>query len=134
MPGVNRPAYNAQEQLAFEQQKYERQQAQRLQHPHQQAYGSYGPGAGPTSWEGMYDDVAPPPAMVGAARGGAGGMQGAGFGGRQMSPAGRGRGTGECADGTEERGREGSVGIERCGGGGGGGGGEGDEGAMGRLL
>ncbi|KAK5019621.1 hypothetical protein LTR60_001063, partial [Cryomyces antarcticus] len=43
MPGVNRPAYNAQEQLAFEQQKYERQQAQRLQHPHQQAYGSYGP-------------------------------------------------------------------------------------------
>ncbi|TKA65983.1 hypothetical protein B0A49_07161 [Cryomyces minteri] len=90
MPGVNRPAYNAQEQLAFEQQKYERQQAQRLQHPHQQAYGSYGPGAGPTSWEGMYDDVAPPPAMVGAARGGAGGMQGAGFGGRQMSPAGRG--------------------------------------------
>ncbi|KAF2478221.1 RNA-binding domain-containing protein [Lindgomyces ingoldianus] len=54
---ANRPAYTAQEQLAFEQQKYEQQQARRMQ----QAAG-YGGQGGPTSWEGMYDDI-PQPVM-----------------------------------------------------------------------
>ncbi|KAF2195863.1 hypothetical protein K469DRAFT_546171 [Zopfia rhizophila CBS 207.26] len=57
MMGSQRPGYNAQEQLAFEQQKYEQQQARRMQ----QAAG-YGGQGGPTSWEGMYDDI-PQPAM-----------------------------------------------------------------------
>lgn len=64
-PGA-RPGYTAQEQLAFEQQKYERQAVQRIT-----------PGGGPTSWEGMYDDVPAP----GGGMGGGGGGRG-GFGGR----------------------------------------------------
>ncbi|KAL1646319.1 hypothetical protein SLS58_003276 [Diplodia intermedia] len=74
MAAANRPGFNAQEQLAFEQQKYEQQQARRMQ------VGAYGQGSGynqggPTSWEGMYDDVPQPnmPAngpQAGAARGG----------------------------------------------------------------
>ncbi|KAF2746851.1 RNA-binding domain-containing protein [Sporormia fimetaria CBS 119925] len=54
-PGAaaNRPGYNAQEQLAFEQQKFEQQQGRRS--------GSGGFGSqGPTSWEGMYDEVPQP--------------------------------------------------------------------------
>ncbi|KAF2272198.1 RNA-binding domain-containing protein [Westerdykella ornata] len=51
-PGGNRPGYNAQEQMAFEQQKYEQQQRQM-----HQGYGGQG---GPTSWEGMYDDIPQP--------------------------------------------------------------------------
>ncbi|KAF2835112.1 RNA-binding domain-containing protein [Patellaria atrata CBS 101060] len=61
-----RPGFNAQEQLLFEQQKYEQQQARRMaqqaaQHQQQQnqAYSNFGQG-GPTSWEGMYDDVPQP--------------------------------------------------------------------------
>ena len=46
------PGYNAQEQLVFEQQKYEQQQ-RRVE------MQQYQPG-GPTSWEGMYDDVPQP--------------------------------------------------------------------------
>ena len=95
-----RPGYNAHEQLAFEQQKYEQQQVQRMNHQPQQQpqqqqqqqmqYPAYGAGA-PTSWEGMYDDV-PQPNMppAGPARGG---MQGGGFGGggRNISPSQGGR-------------------------------------------
>jgi len=60
-PG-GRPAYTAQEQLAFEQRKYEQQQVRRA---HMEQHGNFGPpagqqGAGPTSWEGMYDDVPQP--------------------------------------------------------------------------
>ena len=75
-PGV-RPGFTAQEQLAFEQQKYERQQAQRM------TQGGYGGGSGgPTSWEGMYDDVPQPNFPNQGGRGNAGG----GYGGRQNSP------------------------------------------------
>jgi RNA-binding protein Musashi len=61
-----RPAYTAQEQLAFEQQKYEQQQARRVQ----QSAG-YGGQGGPTSWEGMYDD-APQPTIPSGPAGGRG--------------------------------------------------------------
>ncbi|MCJ1452818.1 hypothetical protein MMC28_003163 [Mycoblastus sanguinarius] len=69
------PGYNAQDQLAFEQQKYEQQQARRAAQEAQQMQ-SYQQG-GPTSWEGMYDDV-PQPNMGGGGRGygGAGGRGG----------------------------------------------------------
>ncbi|KAI1003644.1 hypothetical protein K3495_g4566 [Podosphaera aphanis] len=57
------PGYNAYEQQVFEQQKYEQQQQirrnQRDQYLGQGAYGN-GMGGGPTSWEGMYDDVPQP--------------------------------------------------------------------------
>ena len=54
-PGGGRgtPGFNAQEQIAFEQQKYEQQQRR------VQGMGNYQQG-GPTSWEGMYDDVPQP--------------------------------------------------------------------------
>lgn len=51
------PGYNAQEQIAFEQQKYEQQQARRVMD--NRAFSPYQQG-GPTSWEGMYDDVPQP--------------------------------------------------------------------------
>ena len=51
------PGYNAQEQIAFEQQKYEQQQARR--HMDNRAFSPYQQG-GPTSWEGMYDEVPQP--------------------------------------------------------------------------
>lgn len=59
------PGYTAQEQLAFEQQKYE-QQARRVQGGQNFNQG------GPTSWEGMYDDV-PQPSSGGQPGGGRGG-------------------------------------------------------------
>lgn len=87
---ANRPGFNAQEQLLFEQQKYEQQQARRMQqqqyaHPHQYNTG------GPTSWEGMYDDV-PQPNLPPQGPGARGGMQGNFGHARQMSPAQTGRG------------------------------------------
>ncbi|KAJ5668781.1 RNA-binding protein [Penicillium macrosclerotiorum] len=52
------PGYNAQEQIAFEQQKYEQQQqARRVME--NRAFSPYQQG-GPTSWEGMYDEVPQP--------------------------------------------------------------------------
>jgi RNA-binding protein Musashi len=51
------PGYNAQEQIAFEQQKYEQQQVRR--HMENRAFSPYQQG-GPTSWEGMYDEVPQP--------------------------------------------------------------------------
>jgi len=63
----NTPSYNAQDQLMFEQQKYEQQQSRR-------GGGQANPGfqqGGPTSWEGMYDDV-PQPNVGGGGRGGKG--------------------------------------------------------------
>lgn len=105
--GPNRAGYNA-----FEQQQQFEQQQGPGQGPgrrggrggggggaggggdmHQQAYnqGAYmgggGPG-GPTSWEGMYDDV-PQPIM---AQGGGGGFGGGGGGGRGFHKGGRGGG------------------------------------------
>ncbi|KAF2676531.1 RNA-binding domain-containing protein [Lentithecium fluviatile CBS 122367] len=64
-PGAPRPAYNAHEQMAFEQQKYQQQEQRRMQ----QSAG-YGGQGGPTSWEGMYDEIPPPtvPAGPGAHR------------------------------------------------------------------
>ena len=48
---ANRPGFNPQDQMAFEQQKYERQSS-----------GQTGGNAGQSSWEGMYED-APNPSM-----------------------------------------------------------------------
>ncbi|KAL9137196.1 MAG: hypothetical protein Q9175_001590 [Cornicularia normoerica] len=74
-PGGTRgtPGYNAQDQLAFEQQKYEQQQARRAAQEAQQMQ-SFQQG-GPTSWEGMYDDV-PQPGGRGGGSGGRGGNRG----------------------------------------------------------
>lgn len=77
--GANRPGYTAQEQLAFEQQKYEAQQARRSHS--QSSFNNFG--GGPTSWEGMYDDV-PQPNMN---QGGVGGRGGGNIG-RNMTPNG----------------------------------------------
>lgn len=66
------PGFNAQEQLMFEQQKYERQTMARVQG------GQFNGG---NTWEGMYDDVPAPDGMQGPARGGLGGGRG-GRGGR----------------------------------------------------
>ena len=79
-PGGRRgtPGYNAQDQLLFEQQKYEQQQARRAAQEVQQV-NQFQPG-GPTSWEGMYDDVPQPNMGGGMGRGpGQGGFN------RQMS-------------------------------------------------
>lgn len=51
------PGYNAHEQIAFEQQKYEQQQARRVMD--NRSFSPYQQG-GPTSWEGMYDEVPQP--------------------------------------------------------------------------
>ncbi|KAH7392238.1 hypothetical protein DE146DRAFT_634398 [Phaeosphaeria sp. MPI-PUGE-AT-0046c] len=55
-------AYTPQDQLAFEQQKYEQQQQRRMQQQ-----GGYGGAGGPTAWDGMYEDM---PQPGGAGRGG----------------------------------------------------------------
>ncbi|KAL5113676.1 hypothetical protein ACEQ8H_008429 [Pleosporales sp. CAS-2024a] len=70
-PAAQRPAYTPQDQLAFEQQKYEQQQQQqrRMQQQQQQQQGSYG---GAAAWEGMYEDMPQPP----AGPGGRGGFKG----------------------------------------------------------
>jgi len=73
------PGYNAQDQLAFEQQKYEQQQARRAQQEAQQMQSYAQGGGGPTSWEGMYDDVPQPGGQGGY--GGRGGGRGGGGGG-----------------------------------------------------
>ena len=82
---AGRPGFNAQEQLAFEQQKYEQQQARRLQQ-----HAGYGGQGGPTSWEGMYDDV-PQPNLPPAGPAARAVQSGGGGFGRQMSPAQGGR-------------------------------------------
>ncbi|KAJ0416037.1 hypothetical protein BJY00DRAFT_292511 [Aspergillus carlsbadensis] len=51
------PGYNAHEQIAFEQQKYEQQQVRRAME--NRGFSPYQQG-GPTSWEGMYDEVPQP--------------------------------------------------------------------------
>lgn len=63
------PGYTAQEQMMFEQQKYQQQEARRMQQ--QAGFGGQG---GPTSWEGMYEDIPQP----GGAPSGPG-MRGGGF-------------------------------------------------------
>lgn len=67
-----RPAYTAQDQLAFEQQKYEQQQARRQQQLSGPAGYGAAQGGGPASWDGMYDD-APPPNVPSGPSGGRGG-------------------------------------------------------------
>ena len=66
--GNRPPGYTAQEQLLFEQRKYEQQQARRMGPSPSGGYAAQG---GPTSWEGMYDDV-PQPNMGNQAGGGRG--------------------------------------------------------------
>ncbi|KAG9193309.1 hypothetical protein G6011_03344 [Alternaria panax] len=69
--GGPRPAYTAQDQLAFEQQKYEQQQARRQQQLSGPAAFGNAQG-GPQSWDGMYEDAPQPniPSGPGGGRGG----------------------------------------------------------------
>ena len=98
-PRRGTPGYNAQEQLLFEQQKYEQQQARRAAQE-QQHMQQYQPG-GPTSWEGMYDDV-PQPNMGGGGQ--SRGAQQGGYG-RQMSQVSN--SSGNKAGQTQNRGSQG---------------------------
>ncbi|TVY29553.1 putative RNA-binding protein [Lachnellula hyalina] len=75
---IGTPGYNAYEQQMFEQQKYEQQQMRRVQRDTSQyggGGGGGGYGGGPTSWEGMYDDV-PQPNVPSGGRGGFSGGRG----------------------------------------------------------
>lgn len=79
--GGNGPGYNAFEQQQFEQQKYAEQVQQQQRRPNyrdqqQQAFGGGGGYGGPTSWEGMYDDVPQPMMNQGHMGGGGGGGRG----------------------------------------------------------
>ncbi|TVY80906.1 putative RNA-binding protein [Lachnellula suecica] len=86
--GVGTPGYNAYEQQVFEQQKYEQQQQQMRGRGQREAYGAGGGGGGygggPTSWEGMYDDVPQPNVPSGG--GGRGGFGGRGGSNRGSAP------------------------------------------------
>ncbi|KAK5709875.1 hypothetical protein LTR17_019379 [Elasticomyces elasticus] len=84
-PGGGQGSFNAQEQLMFEQRKYEQQSMQRMGPggPQQQQQGQFG--GNQNSWEGMYDDVPPPQGMGGGMRGGFNGG-GRGRGGRGSQP------------------------------------------------
>ncbi|TAQ89391.1 hypothetical protein B7494_g2286 [Chlorociboria aeruginascens] len=87
---VGTPGYNAYEQQIFEQQKYEQQQMRRAAREQSQyAQPGYGMGGGPTSWEGMYDDVPQPnPSGSSGSGGGVGGRSGfQGKGGSQRGSA-----------------------------------------------
>jgi RNA-binding protein Musashi len=79
-PRRSTPGYTAQEQMAFEQQKYEQQTARRAAMEAQQMGGYQ-----PTSWEGMYDDVPQPPGG-GGGRGGRGGARAGGGSGGSHTP------------------------------------------------
>lgn len=63
--GQTGPGYNATEQIAFEQQKYEQQQINRSMDP--RGFSPYQQQGGPTSWEGMYDEVPQPHVPTGPA-------------------------------------------------------------------
>ncbi|CAG8904472.1 unnamed protein product [Penicillium egyptiacum] len=63
--GHTGPGYNATEQIAFEQQKYEQQQINRSMDP--RGFSPYQQQVGPTSWEGMYDEVPQPHVPTGPA-------------------------------------------------------------------
>lgn len=69
------PSYNAHDQMAFEQLKYEQQTRRVMEN---RAFSPYQPG-GPTSWEGMYDDV-PQPNVPTGPQGGAANRSGVGRG------------------------------------------------------
>ncbi|KAH7075041.1 hypothetical protein FB567DRAFT_610560 [Paraphoma chrysanthemicola] len=73
-PAGPRPAYTPQDQLAFEQQKYEQQQQRRMQQQ-----GGYGGGNGPQAWDGMYEDMPQPGGIPSGPAGGRGGGMGGGF-------------------------------------------------------
>ncbi|KAH8786144.1 hypothetical protein BGZ57DRAFT_756737 [Hyaloscypha finlandica] len=86
---IGTPGYNAYEQQMFEQQKYEQQQMRRAAREQSQysGQGGYGMGGGgPTSWEGMYDDV-PQPAVSTGGGGGRGGYQSGRGGGSSRGSA-----------------------------------------------
>ncbi|KAK1091256.1 hypothetical protein LTR48_006678 [Friedmanniomyces endolithicus] len=84
-PGGSRSGFNAQEQLMFEQRKYEQQSMQQRMQPNQQFGPGTGGGQGGNTWEGMYDDVPAPAGMQGG-----GNVRGGGF----ASNRGRGGGGG----------------------------------------
>jgi RNA-binding protein Musashi len=78
-----RPAYTPQDQLAFEQQKYEQQQQRRMQQQ-----GGFGGAGGPTAWDGMYEDMPQPPSGPGGRGGGFKGQNPRGRQGSSQPPAG----------------------------------------------
>ncbi|KAF2724302.1 RNA-binding domain-containing protein [Polychaeton citri CBS 116435] len=76
-PGSPHPPFNAQDQMMFEQRKYEQQSMARMQQ------GNFN---GNSTWEGMYDDVPAPAGMSpGPTRGGFRGGRGGGGGGGAMN-------------------------------------------------
>jgi RNA-binding protein Musashi len=75
------PGYNAQEQLAFEQQKYEQQQRRVIGG---RSFSPYQQQGGPTSWEGMYDEVPQPNMSSGPQGAGRDGGMGRGTGHHQV--------------------------------------------------
>lgn len=84
---IGTPGYNAYEQQMFEQQKYEQQQMRRAAREQSQYGGQGGYGGGPTSWEGMYDDVPQPNVPSGGGGAARGGYQGGRGGGSSRGSA-----------------------------------------------
>ncbi|KAK0811199.1 hypothetical protein LTR91_018133 [Friedmanniomyces endolithicus] len=76
-PGGSRSGFNAQEQLMFEQRKYEQQSMQQRMQPNQQFGPGNGGGGQGNTWEGMYDDVPAPAGMQ------SGNVRGGGFAGNR---------------------------------------------------
>ncbi|KAK3674550.1 hypothetical protein LTR78_005636 [Recurvomyces mirabilis] len=70
-PAAQASGFNAQEQMMFEQRKYEQQAMQMGQGGGN--FGGNGGNGGNGTWEGMYDDVPAPAGMQGGMRGGFGG-------------------------------------------------------------
>ena len=146
--GANKAGFNGPEQNTFEQQKFEQQmQAQQLQAQQMQVQqqaarmqqqqfatqqGNFGGHGGPTSWEGMYDDVpqpAPPPSGPRQAGPVRGHQQARGFNkggqGQQTPPTGPSAAPANAPTGPKNAGKPGAnyrPGANRGGGGGGGGG------------
>jgi len=122
--GGNRPAFNPSEQMAFEQQKYERQASLpsgggggRMGMP----FGAQSPqsGGANTSWEGMYDDVPAPQQGNGGGFRGRGGYRGGRGGGGGNYAAGQ--APANAPTGPKNAGRGGGGGGNYRGGGGRGG-------------
>ncbi|KAL5337860.1 hypothetical protein BJX70DRAFT_222154 [Aspergillus crustosus] len=94
------PGYNAHEQIAFEQQKYEQQQARRAME--NRGFSPYQQG-GPTSWEGMYDEVPQPNIPTGPQS-----MNRAGSTGRGQTPQPQGAAPANAPTGPKNAGKPGA--------------------------
>ncbi|KAJ5297401.1 hypothetical protein N7508_007650 [Penicillium antarcticum] len=95
------PGYNAHEQIAFEQQKYEQQQVRRTMDP--RGYSPYQQQGGPTSWEGMYDEVPQPNIPTGPA-----GMRRVGSSGSGSTPQPQGTAPANAPTGPRNAGKPGA--------------------------